>query len=76
MLAKVPKQGLDAVLVAVELALESAPPSGRVSCEHVYSTVNLVNALEQEKAQGKAGRIAASLQRMNLVIRACPNFCV
>ena len=29
-LAEVPKQGLDAVLVAVELALESAPPSGRV----------------------------------------------
>ena len=27
-----------------------------------YSTVDLVNALEQEKAQGKAGRIAASLQ--------------
>ena len=26
-----------------------------------YSTVDLVNALEQEKAQGKAGRIAASL---------------
>ena len=33
-----------------------------------YSTVDLVNTLEQEKAQGKAGRIAASLQRMDLVI--------
>jgi DNA replication protein DnaC len=33
-----------------------------------YSTVDLVNALEQEKAQGKAGRIAASLLRMDLVI--------
>ncbi|PZQ45213.1 MAG: AAA family ATPase [Rhodovulum sulfidophilum] len=33
-----------------------------------YSTVDLVNALELEKAQGKAGRIAASLQRMDLVI--------
>jgi len=33
-----------------------------------YSTVDLVNALEQEKAQGKAGRIAASLGRMDLVI--------
>jgi DNA replication protein DnaC len=31
-------------------------------------TVDLVNALEQEKAQGKAGRIAASLLRMDLVI--------
>jgi len=29
-----------------------------------YSTVDLVNALEQEKAQGKAGRIATSLLRM------------
>jgi len=33
-----------------------------------YSTIDLVNALEQEKTQGKAGRIAASLQRMDLVI--------
>jgi DNA replication protein DnaC len=33
-----------------------------------YSTVDLVNALEQEKAQGKAGRLAASLLRMDLVI--------
>jgi DNA replication protein DnaC len=33
-----------------------------------YPTVNLVNALEQEKAQGKAGRIALSLLRMDLVI--------
>ena len=33
-----------------------------------YSTVDLVNALEQEKSQGRAGRIAASLLRMDLVI--------
>jgi DNA replication protein DnaC len=33
-----------------------------------YSVVDLVNVLEQEKAQGKAGRIAASLLRMDLVI--------
>ena len=33
-----------------------------------YSTVDLVNALELEKAQGKAGRIATSLLRMDLVI--------
>jgi DNA replication protein DnaC len=33
-----------------------------------YSVVDLVNALEQEKAQGKAGRMAASLLRMDLVI--------
>ena len=33
-----------------------------------YSTVDLVNALEQDKAQGKAGRIALSLLRMDLVI--------
>jgi DNA replication protein DnaC len=33
-----------------------------------YSTVDLVNALEQEKAQGKAGRIALSLMRTDLVI--------
>jgi DNA replication protein DnaC len=33
-----------------------------------YSTVDLVNALEQEKAKGKAGRITLSLMRMDLVI--------
>ncbi len=33
-----------------------------------YSTVDLVNALELEKAQNKAGRIAASLLRMDLVV--------
>jgi DNA replication protein DnaC len=33
-----------------------------------YSVVDLVNALEQEKAQGKAGRIAASLLRMDAIV--------
>jgi DNA replication protein DnaC len=33
-----------------------------------YSTVDLVNALEQEKARGVAGRIATSLLRMDLVV--------
>lgn len=33
-----------------------------------FSTVDLVNLLEQEKAAGKAGRLALSLLRMDLVI--------
>ena len=33
-----------------------------------YSTVDLVNALEREKAEGRAGRIAAALLRMDAVI--------
>ena len=33
-----------------------------------YSTVDLVNALEQEKARGLAGRIAGSLLRADLVV--------
>ena len=33
-----------------------------------YSTVDLVNALKHDKAQGNAGRIALSLLRMDLVI--------
>ena len=33
-----------------------------------YSTVDLVNVLEREKHDGKAGRIALSLMRMDLVI--------
>jgi hypothetical protein len=43
-LAIVPTAGLDAVLVAVELALESAPPSGRVSVEHVVNVLGRLNA--------------------------------
>ena len=33
-----------------------------------YSTVDLVNELEKEKREGKAGRIASALMRMDLVI--------
>ena len=33
-----------------------------------HSTVDLVNALEQEKTHGRAGRIAMSLVRMDLVV--------
>jgi DNA replication protein DnaC len=33
-----------------------------------YSTVDLANALEREKAEGKAGRIAAGLLRMDMVV--------
>jgi DNA replication protein DnaC len=33
-----------------------------------FSTVDLVNTLEQEKAQGKAGKLAFALLRMDLVI--------
>ena len=38
-LALVPGAGLDAVLVAVELALEGTPPTGRVSIEHVINVL-------------------------------------
>ena len=43
-LALVPTAGLDEVLVAVELALEGAPPSGRVSTEHVLNVLARLNA--------------------------------
>ena len=33
-----------------------------------YSTVDLVNALEQEKAQGRAGRIAGTMLRLDIVV--------
>ena len=42
-LAIVPSAGLDAVLVAVELALESGPP-GKVSVEHVVNVLGRLNA--------------------------------
>ena len=43
-LALVPERGLEAVLVAVELALEAAPPSGRVSVEHVLNVLGRLSA--------------------------------
>ncbi|MDP2165378.1 MAG: ATP-binding protein [Hydrogenophaga sp.] len=33
-----------------------------------YSTVDLVNELEREKREGKAGRIPLALTRLDLVI--------
>mgnify|MGYP007028422032 CR=1 FL=1 len=49
-------EDFEAVLVAVELALESAPPSGRVSCEHV------VNVLARLQAQPLPETVATILQ--------------
>jgi transposase len=43
-LAAVPASGLDAVLVAVELALEGGPRAGRVSVEHVINVLGRLNA--------------------------------
>jgi transposase len=43
-LAIVTTAGLDAVLVAAELAMESSPPSGRVSVEHVINVLGRLNA--------------------------------
>jgi hypothetical protein len=43
-LAIVPTAGLDAVLVAVELALETGPP-GKVSVEHVVNVLGRLNAV-------------------------------
>ena len=43
-LALVPTAGLEAVLVAVELALESRTPCGRVSVEPVINVLARLNA--------------------------------
>ncbi|MEK9803646.1 MAG: IS21 family transposase [Curvibacter sp.] len=58
-LALVPQAGLDAVLVAVELALESAPPSGRVSAEHV------VNVLARLNSAPAPAKVVTRLQALN-----------
>ncbi len=44
-------------------AIETSPPKGPL-----FSTFELVNALEQEKAKGKAGQIAETLVRLDLLI--------
>ncbi len=43
-LALVPSAGLEHVLVAVELALERVPPSGRISEQHVINVLARLNA--------------------------------
>ncbi|MFM9429095.1 transposase [Variovorax sp. GrIS 2.14] len=43
-LSIVPTAGLEAVIVAVELAMEGSPPSGRVSVEHVVNVLGRLNA--------------------------------
>lgn len=48
--------------------LESASLTSLRRKARFYSTVELVNALEQEKAQGKAGQIADRLVRCDLVV--------
>jgi len=45
-LALVPESGLDAVVVAVELALKQAPPSGRVSVEHVVNVLSRMRSVQ------------------------------
>jgi len=45
-----------------------ASPSAAYGCASFYCTVDLINALGAEKAQGKAGRIAQSLLRTDLLI--------
>lgn len=52
--------------LAIALALSGITRHGKRA--RFFSTVDLVNALEQEKAQGRAGRIANSLLRMDVVI--------
>ncbi len=42
--------------------------TGHAKRVRFYSTVDLVNTLEQEKAAGKPGRLAFNLMRMDLVI--------
>ena len=52
--------------LAIALALSGITRHGKRA--RFFSTVDLVNALEQEKAQGRAGRIANRLLRMDVVI--------
>jgi hypothetical protein len=61
-LALVPAAGLEAVLVAVELALEAMPASGRVSAEHV------INVLARLNAAPRPGNVLTSLQALTAPI--------
>ena len=62
-LAAVPVHGLDAVLVAAELALEAGKPSG----EHV------LNVLARLKAPAEAGSLEAASTPLKLVVEPLAN---
>ena len=56
-LAIVPKAGLDAVLVAVELALESTR-QGRVSIEHVLNVLGRLTAVPAPESAATALQVS------------------
>ena len=56
-LAIVPQAGLDAVLVAVELALETGPP-GKVSVEHVVNVLARLNAAPTPQSAATSLQVA------------------
>ena len=62
-LALVPDVGLEAVLVAVELALESGPPSGRVSVEHVVNVLARLNAVPRMARSAARSSAAGNARR-------------
>jgi len=47
---------LDAVLISVDLALEAAPPSGRISEQHV------INVLARLNSQPRPANVTTTLQ--------------
>ena len=53
-----PAAGLDAVIVAVDLALESGPPSGRGSVEHVVNVLGRLTAPATPQSAETALQIA------------------
>lgn len=63
-LALVPSAGLEAVLVAVELALEGVSPSGRVSLEHVANVLARLSgaASPQSAATARYDRLRTGVQ--------------
>ena len=56
-LAIVPTAGLDAVLVAVELALETGPP-GKVGVEHVVNVLGRLNAAPRPQSAATTLQVA------------------
>ena len=57
-LAIVPTAGLEAVTVAVELAMESSPPSGRISVEHVVNLLSRLTAPPEPHSAQTALQVA------------------
>lgn len=74
-LALVPASGLDAVVIAVELALEQAPLSGRVSFELVVNVLSRMRSVQMPPKIDTSLQLATPCWPMRRAMTGCVRHC-